>query len=168
MQTSVNQRGGFHKTLTITQNHSNEAQCMLKQQFLKDTSKYIVQLGKFYTSSASYINTFADEVHFRIRRLQPFDGIDDAVIDMPGYYDPKDYEFKGKFFTLIEFVASLQNFFHRFGFMYQALGVTENQIGDIPNAVANKQTAPLNFYREFEEEKVGGRGERECGVGRPR
>ena len=114
MNTSVNQKGGYHKTLTITQNHSNEAQCMLKEQFLKKTQNYIIQIGDFYTSSASYINTFEDEFHFRIRPLNP--AADFSIREFPDGWSEPDYTFSGTFYTVTEFVRALQYFFISSGF----------------------------------------------------
>jgi len=159
MHSTVNQRGGYHKTITVSQNHSATAQVMLKNSFLKDTSKYILQIGQFFTSSASHINTFAeDPFHFKIRRLEPSTSpLNGPPTPMPDYYDPKDYTFRGSFFTVTEFVDQLQRFFHKFGFMQQHLGVTVNEIGDLPShLVVNKNTAPVNFFRDFDEEKAGG------------
>jgi hypothetical protein len=65
-------------------------------------------------------------------------------------YDIKDYTFKGKFYTVTEFVRALQYFFHKFGFLYQSLGIPNN-VGDIPIAVlpADRPAYRQNFAKEM-------------------
>ena len=157
--TTVNLKGGYTKSLSVTQNHSNESTTMLKQSsFLKITQNYVVQLGHFFTSAASPINTFTGP-HFAIRRLHQYLGGGFHVFhqDFPDYYQASDYEFSGTFHTATEFMRALQRWLHRFGWLFQKMSVPQ-LLGALPAPLAggDRATTNLNFFREFPEEKAAG------------
>jgi len=145
--TTANVKGGFSKSIQITRNHDSESNTTLKQEFLKDTEKYVLQVQNFYTSAASKINTHTG-VLFAIRKFGPGGGPTPAYAN---YYRQSDYEFSGTFHSVSDFVYRLQQFFHRFGFLFYKLSVP-NLVGPNPAVLpaGQKATAPLNFYKNFQ------------------
>ena len=147
--TQANVKGGFTKSIMITRNHDNQSTTMLKTEFLKNTEKYVVQVQNFFTSAASKINTHSG-VLFAIRR---FGAGGEGTPPFPNYYRQSDYEFSGSFHSVSDFVFRLQQFFHRFGYLFEKLSLPAADLkGANPTALpeGQKATANLNFYRNFQ------------------
>jgi len=152
--TTANVKGGFAKSILITRNHDRESTTMLKTEFLKDTGKYVVQVQNFFTSAASRINTHSG-VLFAIRRFG--DG-GQGTPAFPNHYRRSDYEFSGTFHSVTDFVFRLQQFFHRFGYMFYRLSLPAGAlVGANPTALpaGQKDTAPLNFFKNFQTPDAG-------------
>ena len=152
--TTANVKGGFKKSIQIIRNHDHESTTMLKNEFLKNTEKYVVQVQNFFTTAASRINTHSG-VHFAIRRFGAGGGTTPAF---PNYYRQSDYEFTGGFHSVVDFVFRLQHFFHNFGYLFERLSLPVGDlVGANPTALAEglKATSNLNFFRNFQTPDVG-------------
>jgi len=150
--TTANIKGGYAKSIVITRNHASNSLTMLKQAFLKSTEKYVVQVQNFYTSAASRINTYGGTL-LAIRRLG-LGGLGTPAF--PDYYRQGDYQFSGRFHSVSDFIFRLQQFFHRFGFLFQKLSIPA-LIGVNATALpaGQQNTANLNFYKNFQAPDAG-------------
>lgn len=119
--TTANQKGGFLKTLTITRDSSNESITMLKNNFLKKTENYVVQLTKFITNITPLLTT-NEEMMFEIlpKGLQNED-VD--VVSFPAYWKDEWRQFTPKpFYSVMDLAIQIKTFFHKFGFLVYKLG----------------------------------------------
>ena len=104
----ANIKGGFSKTLKITQNNSNEAICMLKEPFLKSAENWSIQVTDFFINKTPLINP---EIGQEQLRFHPY-----FAFDMSTIYREQDYIFKPvNCYTVCEYFIQLQDFFKRFG-----------------------------------------------------
>ena len=102
---SANTRGGMQKALVVTHSHSHESKTMLKEDFLKKTENYSLQVQQFYTTNTAPINTL-EGVLVEIIPLE--------LLVCPARYVPEDYQFRGTFDNVSTFVREFQWFLHRF------------------------------------------------------
>ena len=157
--TTVNQKGGFTKRISILRNHDDESTTMLKTVFLKKTQNYVLQLTDFFTNLATPINLDSG-VLFAIRRLPHLANQTDPP-PFPNHYRQRDYEFTGKFHSAMVFVQQLQRFFHKFGYIFYNYGipnltgfrtVLEQQVFEFDSNIINNAQIPttnLNFTSDF-------------------
>ena len=82
--TFVNDKGGFHKKLTVTQNSYSESLTVLKNAFLKKTENYSLQVTDFFTNKSPEL-FLDDEPVLEIRQYENY--FDDAypVAEWPAY-----------------------------------------------------------------------------------
>ena len=138
----INHKGGYSKALTITRNHGHESTTMLKDEFLKKTQNYIVQVQHFYTSKSVPINTLTG-ILFEIVPLE--------LVTMPGTYQPRDYQFSGTFYNISELLRELNYFFHRFShkFLYVGLPNVLGNIGATQIDADDLGARHTNFFHTF-------------------
>ena len=120
--TTVANKGGLVKTLSITRNSDNTSGTMLKTPFLKKSENYSVQVASFCTNRTPIIHRDTGPV-LRIRSYQGANNL------LPDFYSTSDWEFHPKqCYSISEFVLQMQDFLHRFGYTFFWLGI-ENEIG---------------------------------------
>jgi hypothetical protein len=71
MATQANLRGGYIKTLEISQDESNQSKCMLSDEFLKKADHYVLQVSRFISNVTPNINTYDENVFEVLRRPNP-------------------------------------------------------------------------------------------------
>ena len=123
----VNEKGGFHKTLTVTQNSFSESLTVLKNPFLKKTENYSISVTDFYINKSPSL--FLDEgVVLEIKQYDTFLG------GFPPHILPKHRQFTPKnCYSVQEFIRQLQNFFHEFGNLILSRGYqTDEQPDQLP------------------------------------
>ena len=140
----VNLKGGFHVSLRVEQSGSSEVTCMLKNVFLKDSSKWSMQLTDFFMNKASSIQRDLTN-QLEIHNLN--------AGNMDTHYSPEDYIFEAKnCFTVCEYVRQLQEFFNRFSFRFWKVGVANI----LPNGLdgghihlddAARANTPVNYTK---------------------
>ena len=133
----VNEKGGFHKKVTILQNDSNESTTVLRHAFLKKVENYSLQIEDFYLNKMPKININEDDAEFDIEILQ-FDGYDgDWEIDATFR------QFKARnVYSVIEYIRQLQEFFHRFSNLVLTLGYRTLAIGGDPTTGGDTKYMP--------------------------
>ena len=103
----ANARGGFHRTLRVQQNSSNEALCSLQKPFLKKSENWAIQVTDFFINVTPELNRELQEQ----LRIVAYEG------DLPAGFKEKDYIFiPQKCYTVCEYAIQLQEFFRKFGF----------------------------------------------------
>ena len=131
--TTANQKGGFIKTLTITRDNDDQSVTILKNNFLKKTENYVVQLTKFITNITPRLTT-NDEIMFEILPKGKRD-TDVLVASFPDYWRDNWRQFKPKpFYSVMDLAKQIELFFHKFGFIVYNLGfnyVEEDEDNDI-------------------------------------
>jgi hypothetical protein len=68
MATQANVRGGYIKTMEISQDESNQSKCMLSDEFLKKAENYVLQVTRFISNVTPNINTYDENVLEVLRR----------------------------------------------------------------------------------------------------
>ena len=110
----VNQKGGFHTTLRVTQNTSADAICMLRKPFLKKSGNWTLQVTDFFINKTPPLNQTMDEQ----LRFVPL------VSSFHAGWRPEDYIFTPQnCFTVCEYVVQLQEFFRKFSFLFWRYGI---------------------------------------------
>ena len=71
MTTQANLRGGYLKTMEISQDESNQSKCMLSDEFLKKADHYVLQVSRFISNVTPNINTYDEKVFEVLRRPNP-------------------------------------------------------------------------------------------------
>ena len=108
----ANIRGGFTKTLEISRDNSNRSQTMLRDDFLKKTENYTLNVTNFITSTAPVLNTI-DEIMFRVlARGNTGETVFQAIAREPPFLTASNRMFTPKpYRTWMELARQLDVFF---------------------------------------------------------
>jgi hypothetical protein len=71
--TQANLRGGYIKTLEISQDESHQSKCMLSDELLKKADNYVLQVTRFISNVTPNVNTYDENVFEVLRRPGPND-----------------------------------------------------------------------------------------------
>ena len=159
--TEANLRGGFLKTLTITRTGSHRSYTTLKDDLIKKTSNYVVQIPRFIMNNSTVLSLI-DEVMFEILPLGR-DGEDpendNQFVDHILPWPVELYQFRPKRYrTWVELARQLERFFHRFGTTAGLIGFPNFRNKDDQNDYNPVRYAEINDdpdYVQFPFTNVG-------------
>ena len=118
---TVANKGGLVKHLSVTRNSDSQSQTMLKTPFLSKSENYSVEVASFCVNKVPVISRVTEPAVV----IRPWDTeFPAAEGELPIYYQYEDSHFTPKnCYSISEFVLQLQDFLHRFGFTFFHYGV---------------------------------------------
>ena len=123
----VNQKGGFHKKLSVIQNGTHESLTVLKNSFLKKTENFALQITDFYINKVPEI-TRDTEPFIKIKQFGHYGAIESEDQWQP--HITRDFRefYPRKCYTVVELVRQLQEFLHRFSYLILTRGYTTTEV----------------------------------------
>ena len=120
----ANQQGTFYKSITIERDGESFSNTILKSEFLKKSEHYSCLVQSFLTNITPQLNT-SEEIAFQV--FVRGDGDEDVVdATFPAHWRLADTQFTPTpYYSAIEFLRQMSQFFHKFGFLVKKLGAGE-------------------------------------------
>jgi hypothetical protein len=120
----ANQQGTFYKSITIERDGESFSNTILKSEFLKKSENYSCLVQSFLTNITPQLNT-SEEIAFQVFvRGTAGDLVENVTF--PAHWRLADTQFTPTpYYSAIEFLRQMSQFFHKFGFLVKKLGAGE-------------------------------------------
>lgn len=132
--TTVNEKGGHHLSLTVLQTELSEVNCMLKDQILKKSENYAIQLVDFVLSKQALINP---NIHLPFLEIKHYERLPADIVDLPAIYGTRTVFTPKNCTSVVELFRQLKRFCVEFSTMWFSYGLGDGKDLYVPDEYIN-------------------------------